>query len=94
MQLLVGVSDFLAGFCRNKNQRGLIATVFQMAVNGVVTQVCFPAFEPLGKRRVAVVTNFLGRFVPLNVLGLLSPESIAILNRTLVKICILNHVVS
>ena len=30
----------------------------------------------------------------LDVLGLLSPESIAILNRTLMKICILNHVVS
>ena len=94
MQLLVGVSDFLVGFCRNKNQRGLIATVFQMAVNGVVTQIGFTPFEPFGKWRVAVVTNFLRHFVPLNLLGLFSPERIAVLNRTFVKICIVNHVVS
>jgi hypothetical protein len=65
-----------------------------MAVNGVVTQVGFSALEPFDKWRMAVITNFLGRFVPLYVSSLLSPEGITILNRTLVKICILNHVVS
>ena len=91
MQLLVGVRDLLVSFCRNKNQGRLIASVFQMAVNGVVTQIGFAALEPFGKWRVAVITNFLRCFVPLNVLSLLSPERIAVLNRTLVKICILNH---
>ena len=94
MQLLVGVSDLLVGFCRNKNQRSLFATVFQMSVNGVVTQIGFTALEPFCKWRIAVVTDFLRRFVPLNVVGLLSPKRIAILNGTLVKICILNHGVS
>ena len=65
-----------------------------MAVNGVVTQVGFTAFEPFRKWRVAVVTDFLRGFVPLNVVGLLCPERIPVLNGTLVKICILNHGVS
>jgi hypothetical protein len=50
-----------------------------MTVNGVVTQIGFTTLEPFDKRRMAVITNFLGRLVPINLLGLLCPKSITIL---------------
>ena len=57
-----------------------------MAIDGVVAQIGLAALEPFDKWRIAVVTNFLRRFVPFNLLGLFCPERITVLNRTLVKI--------
>ena len=94
MQLPVGVGYLLICFGRDEDQCRLIATVFQMSINCVMTKVCFAALEPFGKGWIAVIANFLGCLVPINLLGLFSPKSITILNGTLVEVCILTHGVS
>ena len=91
VQLAKAVDLFLVGLGGHTNQRGLFGTVFQMAVHCVVAQICRAADKPLGKRGVAVITNLHGRRVPVNQLGLLGPESIALVERATVKVSVRCH---
>jgi len=91
VQLAKAVGVLLVGFGGNEDQGRLIGAVFQMAVNCVVANIGFAADEPLGKRRVAVVTDLLGLRFPIHQLGLFGPKRIAVLNGTAVKICVRNH---
>ena len=85
VQLAKRVNLFLIGLGRDKNQRRLVGTVFQMTVHRVVAQVGHAAHKPLGKRRVAVVANLAGLHLPVHQLGLFAPESVAVRQRSLVK---------
>ena len=74
MQFAVAVNLF--GIClgRNRNQRVLIGTCGQMAVDGVVAKVCRATHKPFGKRRIAVVADLLRLLLPVDQLCLLGPE--------------------
>ena len=91
VQVAVGVNFFLIGFSRDKNQGRLVAPGRQMAVHGVVAQVGHPPHKPLGKRRVAVVTNLFWRHFPVHQLGLLSPKSVTVVDGTCVKFSVAAH---
>ena len=79
------------GFGGNKNQRILVRALTQMAVHRVVAQIGLAASEPMGKRRMAVVTDLVKRFVPVDQAGLLSPKPVTVFNGTAVKFCIRGH---
>jgi len=65
-----------------------------MAIDGVVAEVGEPALEPFDERRIAVVADELGRFLPVDELRLFGPEGVAILDRATVEILVLAHVLS
>ena len=91
VQVTVGVGFFGVGFGRHKDQRRLVGALGQVAVHRVVAQVGLAANEPFGKRRIAVIANLLGRDFPVHQLGLLGPESVAVVDRALVKFCKIAH---
>jgi hypothetical protein len=65
-----------------------------MAVHRVVAQVGDTTDKPLGKRWIAVITNLLGWHFPIDQLGLLAPEAVAISEGVLVEFGVTAHGVS
>ena len=66
----------------------------QMAVYRVVTQIGFTAKVPISEGRTAVVANLGGVYMPVDQLGLLTPKTIAVVQRAAVKRFVVTHRVS
>ena len=88
VQLGVGVGLLLAGLGRDVDQRRLLGAILQVPVNGVVAEIGFAADEPLGKGRLAVFEYLAEGLVPIDQLGLLAPERIAVFDRAAVKLLV------
>jgi hypothetical protein len=56
-----------------------------MAIDRVIAKVGLPTLKPLDERRSGVVADHLWRLVPVDPLGFVGPEGVAILDRPLVK---------
>ena len=82
VQLFVRVGFLCVGFGRHKHQCILITSGGQMAIHSVVAQIGETAFEPLGKGRIAVITNLIKWLVPIDQGGLLGPECVPVFNGT------------
>jgi len=80
VQVTEGVGFFLVGLGGDEDQRRLVGTLGQMAVDGVVAQVGLATNKPFGKRRVAVIANLLRRDFPVHQLGLLAPKGVAVMD--------------
>ena len=91
MQLAEGIRFFGIGLGRDEDQRVLIRSALEVAIERVVAEIGLSALEPLGKRRLAVVAHLLKRLVPVDQRGLFGPECIAVLYRALVKIGVIAH---
>ena len=94
MQVTEAVGVFGVGFGRHADQRRLIASLRQMAVDGVVAQVGLAAHEPARKRRLAVIADLVERSMPVDQRGLFGPEAIAVGQRALMEIRVARHVSS
>jgi hypothetical protein len=68
------------GFCRDKYQGGVIGAVRDVSVYSVVAQIDLTANEPLGERRIAVITDGIERLGPFNQVRLLTPKGLGLLN--------------
>ena len=91
VQVFVGICFFLLGFRGNKNQGSLVATVFEVSVYRVMAQIGGATDEPLGKGRIGVIADLVGRGLPINCFGLFSPEIFAICDGTFVKLLERTH---
>src|SRR5438046_5292712 len=90
-QLLVGESPAFADFGRNPHQRLLVAARRDVAVERVVAEAGFAADEPARKRWPRVIEDLAARLVPMDQLRLLSPETLAVLDRTAVEFGVARH---
>ena len=91
VQFCVAVAALSVCFGGDGNQCWLVRPGFQVPVYRVVAQVGGAAHKPLGKRRVAVVADLLGRGVPFNERRLLAPEGIAVVDGVAVKVSVAGH---
>jgi hypothetical protein len=94
MQLGKGVDLLGIGLGGDRNQRSLVGTVFQVAVDRVVTQIGGAADKPARKRRVAVVAHLLWRCLPVDGFGFISPKTLPVIYGAAVEICVCGHVMS
>src|SRR2546426_7472326 len=90
-QLLVGESPAFADFGRNPHQGLLVAARRDVAVERVVAEVGFAADEPARKRWPRVIEDRAARLLPMDQLRLLSPETLAVLDRTAVEVGVARH---
>jgi len=74
VQLAIGELTHAVGLAGSHHQRQLIATLLQMAVNRVETQVGAATDKPLAERRIGVIQNLLRRRFPVDQPALLFPE--------------------
>jgi hypothetical protein len=91
MQLAKCVRALFTGLGADVDQRGLVGTPLEMAIDRVVAQIGRPSGKPARKRRVAVVADLLRRGLPVNQLGLFGLKLIALLNGTAVKLSVARH---
>ena len=94
MQLPKAVDLLGVGFGRDGNQRRLVGSGGQVAIDRVVAQVGGAAHKPAGKWRIAVVADLLGWCVPVNQGRLFSPKAITVFDGTAVKVGVACHCVS
>lgn len=85
MQLTKGKGALFFCFRRDGNQRQRLWLFLQPAVDSVVTQVGSAFTKPTGKRRIAVIKRLRKGRLPVNTPGLLGPELLRFVNRTLIK---------
>src|SRR5207302_10458996 len=76
---------------RNPHQGLLAAARGDVAVDGVVAEVGLAADEPARERRPRVVEDLAERLVPMDQLRLLTPETLAVLDRTAVESGVARH---
>ena len=93
-ELIKAVNHLGIGFGRNVNECWFVAMLDQMAVYRVVTQIGFTAKVPISEGRTAVVANLGGGYMPVDQLGLLTPKTIAVVQRAAVKRFVVTHRVS
>jgi hypothetical protein len=62
-----------------------------VAVDGVVAEVGFTADEPLDERRLGKIVDLLGLLVPVDQLGLLAPEAVAVFDGAFVECLVRSH---
>jgi hypothetical protein len=86
MELAVGVRALFAGLGRDVDERFLIASRGEVAIDRVVAEVGFAADEPARERRAAVVEHRVERPVPVDQLRFFAPERFAVFDRTAVEI--------
>ena len=86
LQLRKGVDDLLVDFGRDPDQGIAVGVAGRMPIHRVVTQVGGAADEPARERRVAVVAHLREGRVPLDQLGLLGPEGVAVFERAAMEV--------
>src|SRR5699024_8851965 len=85
MQLAKGKGALFFCFRRDGNQCQCLWLFLQPAVDSVVAQIGSAFTKPTGKRRIAVVERLRKGRLPVNTPGLLGPELLRFVNRTLIK---------
>jgi hypothetical protein len=88
VQIAEAVGALLVGFGRDANQSVLFGPCKQVTINRVVAQVGFSAHKPAAERRVAVVADNIKRALPVDELGLVSPEGVGLVDGAAVEISV------
>src|SRR6201999_650385 len=87
----VRIAAFDAGFRRDVNERLLLRTIGEMAVDRVMAQVGPAAREPARKRRVRAVEHGIEWGMPMNARGFVAPEFVGRFDRTAVEFAVAGH---
>ena len=88
MQLLERIDFLFVCLSGNKDQRILVATFSQVPIHSIVAQVSLSANKPFCEWRPGIVQHIRKGCVPVNELGLLTPESFRLFNGATMKILI------
>src|ERR1700682_3497530 len=89
MQFLERIDLRFVHLSGNEGQRVLVSALGQVPVHRIVAKVGLSPDEPLRERRPGIVQHFLEGFVPVNELGLLTPEGFWLFNGATMKLLIL-----
>ena len=84
-QLGERVGLFFVGFGGDVDQRLAVGVGLGVPVDRVVTEIGFAADEPFDEGRIGEIVDLCRLLVPVDQLGLLAPETVPILDGTLVK---------
>src|SRR5581483_5469260 len=82
---------FLSRLGGQVDERGLVAALREVPVDGVVAQVRAPAYEPARERRPRIVEHLRKRLVPVDEPRLLAPEGIAVVEAARVELAVRVH---
>ena len=91
VQVGIGVGQGFLGLGRDIDHGRLIGAFGEVTVDGVVAEVGFTTHKPLPKRRIVILQHLLWRLVPVNQLGLLTPEAIRVFDRPAMEFFVTAH---
>src|SRR5439155_14755519 len=83
-EFAIAVGPARTGLAGDEDQRRMIGACGEMPVDCVMAEIGATAYEPACERRPAVVEHAFERRVPIDERGLLAPEGLALVQRSMV----------